>query len=301
MRITDLRQWHWIIISLIVGAGVGYVVEQSGEDLSGRHGDVLNSQRRFEESLVKLEQGRPCFTDISVHKCMVPDRKGGTKRVCVVAGSYYNGRPQQENGKVGPHWHDAFFLADIPYKPVTDLARLGKPELANKFQAIAEPTVLDYLDALGEARNVKYTYAWWQGMGLRSCVLFSFLIIGVVWPTAVNLMVYGSLRRPKEEKGIDLSKVKAHEEKPAAATVSEDDLARLGELEAELEKNLAEAAPAPAPNQNAEPKPVRKLTTAPLQPAAAAPSAEQKAFAAKQNDYYPTELRVPRQPEKKQK
>ncbi|MDB5298695.1 MAG: hypothetical protein JWO87_358, partial [Phycisphaerales bacterium] len=266
----------------------------------GRYGDAIVNQRRYEEALLKIEQGRPSFTDITVHKRSVPDRKGGMKRVCVVAGQYYNGRPQQENGKVGPHWHDAFFLADIPYKPATDLGRLGKPEAAQKFQALAEPTVLDYLDALGEARGVQYTHAWWQGMGMRSWMLSSFLIIGVVWPILVNLMVFGSLRRPKEEKGIDLSQVKAHEQKPVAAQVSDEDLARLSELEAELEKNLA-AAPSPAPTQAAEPKPARKLTTAPLQPAVAAPTAEQKAFAAKQNDFYPTELRAPRQPEKKQK
>jgi hypothetical protein len=300
MRASDIRQWQWVIISLIVGAGVGYIFQRAGEDLNGTYGDQLVSQRRFEESLLKLEQGRPRFTDVAVHKQMVPDPKGGTKAVYVVAGRFYE-HPKRGVGKVEPGWRPKFFLADIPYKPATDLGRLGKPEAVQKFTATAQPTVVDYLDLLGEARGVQYTNAWWRTMGLKSWMICSFLVIGVVWPILINLLEYGSLRRPKEEKGIDLSQVKAHEEKPAEAAISDEDLDRLNALEAELEKNLAEAAPVPAAAPAADPKAVRKLTTAPLKPATVAQSAEQKAFAAKQNDYYPTELRTPRPPETKQK
>ncbi|MDB5333212.1 MAG: hypothetical protein JWP03_4363 [Phycisphaerales bacterium] len=299
MRISDLRQWQWIIISLIVGAGVGYIFQRANEDLNGTYGDQIVSQRRFEEALLKLEQGRPCFTDVTVHKQYVLDPKGAMKMVHVVAGGFWH--PKRGVGKVEPERPPAFFEADIPYKPATDLGGLGKPEAVRKFQEIVEPTVIDYLDLLGETRGVQYTNAWWRTMGLKSWMLASFLVIGVVWPILVNLLEYGSIRRPREEKGIDLSQVKAHEDKPAAVAVSDEDLDRLTALEVELEKNLASAAPPTEPPTAAQPKPVRKLAVAPLKAAAAAQAAEQKAFAAKQNDYYPTELRAPRPPEKKQK
>ncbi|HWE94858.1 MAG TPA: hypothetical protein VG269_12910 [Tepidisphaeraceae bacterium] len=301
MRASDLRQWQWILISLVVGAGVGYVFQRAGEDLSGTYGDQLVSQWRFEEALLKVEEGKPCFTDVAVHKQMVPDRKGGTKPAYIVAGVYYNGQVTQENGKIVRRWRPSFFQSDIPYKPATDPGHLGKPDAAAKFEQIAQPTVIDYLNLLGETRGVQYTNAWWRAMGVKSWMFYSFLVIGVAWPILINLMTFGSIRRPGEEKGIDLSKVKAHEEKPAPVVASDADLDQLNALDAELEKNLADAPPAPATVVAAEPAPVRKLAAAPLKPAPAAQSAEQKAFAAKQNDFYPTELRAPRPPEKTQK
>src|SRR6266566_4531767 len=30
------------------------------------------------------------------------------------------------------------------------------------------------------------------------------LVIGIIWPTVINLLVFGKLRRPREEKGISL-------------------------------------------------------------------------------------------------
>ena len=299
MRASDLQQWQWIIISLIVGAGVGYVVQRAGDDLNETYGDQLVSQQRFEEALLKIEHGRPCFTDIAVHKQFVPDRKGGRKAVYVVAGRYYNGHPRQVIGKVEIDWPGAFFIADIPYKPATDIGRFGNPQAAARFAAIAQPTVVDYLDQLGEARGVRFTYAWWREMGLKSWLACSFLGIGVVWPIVINLMVYGSIRRPNEEKGTDLSNVKTQEATPAADSVTEDDLAHLAELEAQMEKEMADSDPTLAPSPVAPQRPAQILETAPLQPSAdAVQTAEQKAFAAKANDYYPTELRIPRAPDK---
>jgi hypothetical protein len=284
-----------MIISLLIGAAIGALRQQAGEDLSGQFGIFIRSQQAFEQALLSDEQGRPRFTDIAVHSRRAPDGKGGTKPAYLVSGSYFDGHYEQSGGKLIAKWQPAFFLADVPYKPVMDLSRLGRPDLAQKLEALPRPTVVDYLKSLNQLRRTPFTQAWWLGMGLGSWMLASFIVIGVIWPICVNLMVYGSWRQPPVEKGIDLSKVKP----PAAApqpVPADINLDQLRALEAELEAELANA-PAPATAPAAPAKGPRVLTAAPVAPApAVVEAASAKEFGAKKEDYYPTTLRVPGSP-----
>jgi hypothetical protein len=286
MQLVDIRQWQWMLLSLIVGALIGYVRQEAAGDLESQYGESINGQKHFEKALLTVEQGRPHFTDISVHCRTVPDGRGGSKRVHVVNGLYFNGQYAQEGGRLIARWQPAFFLADIPYKPATDFAAMGKPQLAQRFQKIAKPTVLDFLDLLSDAANVSYTNAWWQGMGLGEWTLASFILVGVIWPITINLLVYGSWHRPREEPGIDLSKVDAHSEK-SKPPITRADQAQLQALETELQAQL-EPAGAPSPDAPSSQEPVRQLETAPLQAAAVVDQSD-KEFGAKPDDFYPTE------------
>jgi hypothetical protein len=79
--------------------------------------------------------------------------------------------------------------------------------------------VRDYLNGL-KSQGVTYAYAWWADARYAAAVWAggSFLLLGVVWPTLVNLLAFGTLRRPREEKGTSLWRVKtSHAEPPPQA------------------------------------------------------------------------------------
>ena len=52
-------------------------------------------------------------------------------------------------------------------------------------------------------------YAWWRDprWGISIWVVGCLLLIGIVWPSVINLMTFGSLLRLQEEPATDLSKV----------------------------------------------------------------------------------------------
>lgn len=292
MSLASLKRWHWIAISLIVGLLVGYARQQSADDLQERFGQSINSQKLFEDLLTRTEQNRRFFEDITVHSQRVPDGKGGTKLVHVVAGTAFNGHYEEEGGKLLARWRPSFFLAEIPYHPTIDLSQFrkpGGPDPAKQFRDIQQPTVLDFLNVLSQSQGLTYTNAWWRGMGIVPWTIASFLLIGVIWPTIVNLMVFGSWKRPPEEKGIDLSKVKAHADESKKPVVTEDDAERLHELEAELEQNLGQAAPAQSAAVSA-PAPVRSLGTAPVEALSKGGPESHAEFGSKKDDFYPTEV-----------
>jgi hypothetical protein len=284
MQLRAIRHWQWVVISLALGAIVGYLRTQAAGDLEGRFGQAINGQARFEKSLIAAEQGRKCFTDIYVHAWPVADGKGGMKQAYVVSGSYFDGHLEQQEGKLEATWRPAFFVAETPYKAVNDLGALGHPDLVQRYRAIANPTVADYLSLLSETNGVAYTHAWWLEMGLGSWLLLSFVLVGVVIPCGINLALYGSLRRPPEEKGTDLSKVTTvPPAKSDAAKVTDADLAQVAAMEAKLGEN---AAPAKAP-QPPKPATVKDLAAEKLKPVAVTPQSEAE-FRSKKDDFYPT-------------
>jgi hypothetical protein len=77
--------------------------------------------------------------------------------------------------------------------------------------------------------------------------------------------------------------------RPERDGVSEEDLARLRKLEADLEKGLAGGDPISAgpPSQKAPGRTPVPLVAEPVAPVAM-PSAEETVFGAKPDDYYPT-------------
>jgi hypothetical protein len=252
----------------------------------------MNDSRAFEAALVGAAHGAPRFSNVRVHRQRVDDGAGSAAEVYVVSGDYCDGNPDPLDGTL--HWRPRYFLAPAPYRPHWNLydfggAAGGAAKALEQYQRIKSPTVADFLRLLRTAGVVSYTDAWWRTYPAATWIGGSVLLIGVVWPTVINLLAFGRLTQPREEKGIDLSKVK-NTSALAPAAPSADDLEQLHELEAELEAKLAGAAPEPPAEQPAvPPRRAAVLTTAPAGPAHPDAPHDDTVFGAKADDFYPTE------------
>jgi len=193
MAIRNVKPWQWILVSLIIGAGFGYIQHLPTSDWRSAFGETL-SQQEFEEGLVREQSGLKWFRNLVVYPESV-DQGKKSARLLIVAGEYFNGRLVEQNGRRVAIWNPRCFIAEGPYMPITPNARSKDTG-----------TVIDYLKSV---KGASFAYAWWRdpawAIGLWTAG--SFVVIGLIWPTLINLIVFGSLSRPKEEKGIDLSKV----------------------------------------------------------------------------------------------
>jgi hypothetical protein len=235
-----------------------------------------------------------------------------SRRTLAVAGVYYNGRPSQ-NPKTKQWekvWHPYFFITPNPYKPTKQFAITGavptvKPTLSDRLQKLAEKvglktpeppdSVLAYLNALKAQGRVSFTYEWWKTprVSMTLWIAGCLLMIGGLWPTLINLLVYGTFGRPIEEK-VDLRKVRHGQAAKTSRGPTEEDLAQLKALEEKLEADLAASASSSplGSSDRPAPAPVKQLTAKELEVAAAAAGVESHEYAAKPDDFYPTEKRL---------
>lgn len=244
---------------------------------------------------------------------------GPPQLIYLVSGKYFTNEPTiRADKKVAYKWSAYYFLAPTPYVPATafkagvvspgpsalqrlaELLHLREPEPPN--------TVVDYLRKASVANGVVFTYRWWAEPRFRlvAWVFGSFVLIGIVWPFVVNIMVFGTLSRPPEEKAPKLRKTKS----TAAATkgpknaITDKDMAELAALESELEKKLAAGAKPRSTTDVPEPvaqAPIKQLAGdgAPAPIPVPEKDDEQRVFAAKQDDFYPTERHIsPSKPDK---
>lgn len=290
MRIESIRHWQWIVLSLVIGFAIGYLQQQVAGDLGSRFGSEISDQRTFEQSLVTTEQGKPRFTNLRVHSQDLPDANGTVKRFEIVSGLYFNGHYEQVNSKLVAAWVPAFYIAAEPFSPATDVLNRTDPKSAARLSA-SKPSVRDFLSALS-LRGVHYTRAWWLGMGLWHWLIASFVILGVVFPLSINLLVFGSIRRPREEPGIDLSAVKPPESYAQKPALDDDDLRQIDALNAELEEQLGPGTSTTPTEVHAATAPVRALETNPVE--ALNPDADSDAvYGSKPDDFYPTARPAP--------
>ena len=151
MRVTSLRWWHWMIISIVVGLAVGYARKQGDDDLYRRFGEPINGQWLFEEALaLRTEQGRPAFDRVTIHTQSLPDGKGVPHPVQVVSGVYFSGHYDLEGGNKVAHSRPAFFVAGTPYRPKMDLRRLGDGKPG------PEPAAIKAFRGLKELQDIAY-------------------------------------------------------------------------------------------------------------------------------------------------
>ena len=203
MKLTSLRRWHWIVFSLIVGPLFGYSRQQGLKDLLHNFGNSITGTRNFENLIMGKVGDRHMFEDLRVFKQIMPDDQGIVRPVYVVVGQAFMGDYEQEDGKPVAHWHPMFFATAPPYRPRMNIDQLNTrdaPKLAEQFREIPEPTVMDFLSMAGAARGIKYRHAWWYELGIGSWTLVSFVVLGLVWPTLLNFMLFRSWRRPRGEK-----------------------------------------------------------------------------------------------------
>jgi len=262
MGIAAVPRWAWILVGLVVGLLHGSVREwASPSDPTDDYDVLLTDQRQFEAALVGQRLGHRLFKDVTVYPHWVRDRATGDKKlVHLVTGAYWDGNTQLKGDAVVARWEPACFVAPVPY---------GQ-----------HATVLDYLAELKARQGVQYRYAWWwwTGRPTFTSTVVAVTFIGIIWPTAVNLLVFGRLTRPRRERRPSLWRVR----RKVPASVPSLTVATPMTDEAESVPTEAPESPPPA-----APAPVLRTEAV-----AAAPSGPQVEhhYGAGADDFYPTEL-----------
>jgi hypothetical protein len=204
------------------------------------------------------------------------------------------------------HWvHSTIPIADFgaDNARVLSLARKDAPVHIQQIH-IYDPTytVRDYLNGLEAERaangtpahpEIHYRYAWWMEpkallwLSVGGCVL----VIGIIWPTVLNVLVGAGLGPTPREKGVSLRNLKATPVPvPMAKAPTEADLNSLEELEESLLKSLeTESDEGDAVTTTAVgPAPVRVLNAKPaVEPAAPAAPPKEETPKTFKGEYYP--------------
>ena len=289
MSLQMIKRWQWLATGVAVGLLIGGVRRWNVADLVG-YGQTLVSTDSFARALTTTINGTPMFTDVRVHR-QVFHINGADVTMDVVRGSYCDGRPDATDGRL--RWRPAVYFAPVPLRlqPGDRAAAEFAPELAR----LPAPSVLDFLNQLHDRHGVNYVHAWWDTWPLASALFASTVMIGVIWPTLIDLLIYHRLVRPID-KGISLRNVRSARKPAEPEGMSAEELARIAAFEAQLERS-AQSVPPPelAPSQAAAHGP-RAPMSAPVDAAPPVPPAEDpKSFGAGDEDYYPTEVHISRQ------
>ena len=282
MQLARLPRWNWVIIGLVAGLAIGLTRTQAdgplyGLDVQGS-GLLLSDQQQFEDGLVQDYNGIRLFSDPVVYPHWVPNSTGGKTLVYIVSGRYWDGRPQERGNQTVAEWQPRCVITHTPYRPKIGIAG---PDGTTIQQY---PSVRDLLNALSKRYGIQYRYAWWAAYPVWTWTLGGLLLVGGLWPSLVNLLAFGTLRRPPEVKPISLWNVRPPKKPKAMQAISFDVPA------SEAEENLMQGGAAsntPA-TPSVIPAPAPALASTPLEivPEVAA---EAREFGAKEDDYYPTE------------
>jgi hypothetical protein len=271
MHVQDLKRWHWVAISIVVGLALSYVWSSVEWD----ENLPTVGQADFERGLLTKFPAEKSLQNVVV----MPPQEGKYKIVA----------EQVRNTKTAGvvDLRPVAYMADTPYK-----AGIWRGE-SEQFKDVRE-----YLAKLKESNpDVAYKYAWYRETWAIYTLWLgaSLLLIGGVWPSVVSLMVGAGLGISGEEKGpeYDLERFKSEEAKKAAAAgPTAADMQHLHELEDELEKKLAaQRAGLPIPEDQPEQAPAaaKKLDGGPLENLAPDKPAEEHEY---KGDFYPVDRGV---------
>lgn len=260
MTLVSLHRLHWLLISILIGVGLGYFTRVAPSDLKF-YGSSLNNRHSFEAAVMEHIGDAARFKDIEIRRCQVP----GIGDVDVVSGLYCNGKPEEKDQAY--HWKPTFFVASIPYRPGDE---------------IDGPTVANVRDFLTELK-VPFIHAWWRSHSMATWLIASVTMIGLVWPTLLIRIAYGRWTRPPGEKGISLWNVRTTRggKKPMTSPTM-----------AGMRDEHSGSPPMPASAVESMPPlfVAKPLSSEPL-PAVAVNDAAHAEFGAKADDFYPTEKR----------
>jgi len=294
MRIEAFKRWQWAVLGLGLGLLISFWRGLVGSEaaLDGRMTlDTIEFERLLARGSI---DGKPLLRDIEVYP--MPD------------GSFWITAEQLLTDKTRDRPEDRYVPvrvhAPTPYVPT--LNRPAKPD--PKF------TVIDYLKAMKAKTPVAdFSTRWWDREPIRS-VLFAAVglaLLGGAWPMLIPLLTgveptqrRGGDRR-RAEPQYDLSRFGRSKPEPASTPaahrgLSQDEIEKLRQLEAELERSLRSrqedatdsSATAAGKDKSVTPPPptIRPLTAAPLeQPTVPEKPKEHKEFA---GEFYPTETHV---------
>ncbi|MFI5379210.1 MAG: hypothetical protein ACHRHE_07935 [Tepidisphaerales bacterium] len=310
MNLIDVARWQWMLIGLVIGLVVGYVRHQYTDADPVVPGSMEQSE--FEKAVglmrdVRVSGGQPpILGKMTVFRLRDPRHRD--KIVYGVALNYWSGLrtdvAEDDNGKFDTKYRLKLFVAPMPYlvgqkTPVR--AADADPEwlvrTAEKLH-IKDPdppgSVLDYLRSIEKSHGISYSYQWWRErraslvMWMAGC----FVVIGLIWPTVINLATFGTFIRPKEEAGTDLSGVSTGpSSQQHGPVVSDADMAKVAEMAAKLEQDLAVGVPlaAAASDVPPAPEPAKLLSEKPPETEAERQAREAREFGRDAGDFYPTE------------
>jgi hypothetical protein len=217
----------------------------------------------------------------------------GDTLASVAAKSYGKDSPAGQAAIISatPSLRDAHSLAEMTIQPGQ---QYNIPWNPSENHSIADFLV----EAAKDGSVVTFKTAWWQSEKYAYLIWMSgsFLLLGVVWPAAIQIMLKGGLGRPMEEK-YDLSRFKSEKPQPQKQKVgvTDADMQQLHELEEKMVEGLKSTSAAAGtmkavPRSPGGPAPVKKLTGAPAETTGAAQ--EKKEDKAYRGEFYPVERPV---------
>jgi hypothetical protein len=283
MSLTRIPRLVWILIGLAVGAGGAHLRQSLWSGDFSRYGVQIKNAKTFEAALLEKTGDSQAFRRVTVYPEEIVAATGHKVPVHVVAGEFNGPAQGSERGDpnfVAGQWRPAYFVAEIPYR--------------------SAPTVMAYLDGQ-RSRGVTFTFAWWRRpawwYGLH--VLAGVLAVGIVWPTVINLLAFGTINQPPREKAAALppSRPAAAPAPGASPEALDAAVAAYGDaLEASMAADGSPSPPLAAAAATA--RAAAALSSAPVVAAGPAGEDSHKAFGADREDYYPTELKAHHEAEK---
>jgi hypothetical protein len=245
MQLEDFKTWHWMVLGPIIGLIYGGIILFSGSTAEGTKIETID-QGSFERAVSKIAglnsrerylpeyaADRPWIKNLVVHPPLPDDEKTYwvMGKIYTIGHGHENPKDPTSPEAVYGNW-DAFrYEAKMPYH-----AANGAPGIY--------PTVMAYLDTLKKNSpdaHVVYRFAWWDATAptLILPAMAGFLIIGVAWPMAMQVM-QGAGLAPVPQPKVKLPKNRKTVAKAAVDHSAGDQ--QLDELNTQMEEGLAAGA-----------------------------------------------------------
>lgn len=287
MKLERVKRWQWMVISVALGLLLAWGSRGDQRALLAGAGRIVTDQRWFEREVrrqVLLADGKPvqAFQGLRVYPAWI-DQGDGPRRVDLVSGMYLaETATDPATGQTIGRLRRYTYVAPVPYHPADSAA--ASPARGD--------TVAAYLESLGG--EVRFVRAWWADPRYAALLWVggSVVTVGLIWPTLINLLIYGQWRRPKEENGVDLAFVAhpttMHPADPEGTANESDSIAG-------SEASMTSPGPSDVAEEAAHatvPQAVRPLCGVELDAPEPAASDDDKQFGAAAEDFYPTELRA---------
>jgi hypothetical protein len=237
VQIEDLKRWHWVVISLVIGVVLSSLYASTaaeggpGERRTIGPGEFL--ARLGQTTRDKSGQDLPLIRNVRVF----PAVEG--KQVVTLEEMVIN--VERDTRVRTGEYQPRQFVAEIPFA------------LAGRRVSSEGWTIVDELNQLN--RRFEFTYVAWASQPAVYAIGVggSFLLIGILWPTLLQRLQSAGLgAAPKAERATDLSIVRSRPSAPARTAPTgptAQDLEQLAEVTSQYERNVADfASRAPAEN-----------------------------------------------------
>lgn len=315
MGIENIKRWHWCIIGIVVGCIIASISLWAGPKEDPHAITVMFSD--FESQVLRGQMPRRGYgvidiRDFKVHPA-IEFINPETRATEITDAITYKFKVLEKPVKDKPgHFEATPLTGRLLIVQPGAIAKDGKPGSRKYVSVVGSieglttrqyvEKVQEYVSKLDKAKypsatQIKLKTAWIEEpkWAYTAYGVGGFVVIGLIWPTVLNLLIGAGLGRAPKEPEYDLSRYKGDSksaEKPKAV-VTDEDMDKLKALEEELEESLREGAVARQPVAavaTAEPQ-IKKLEGGPLESAKEeSKPAVNKAFGADQGDYYPTEV-----------